>query len=221
MSLPDGHHRLFKRTYSLAELLADGIIHTVAIVAGLLAYAVLLAKVLSSGDSWIFLAMTVYAAGFFLMFGFSLAYNMAPVSQLKWILRRFDHAAIFIMIAGTYTALLSAAGLTYWTRWLLAFVWIGAGGGVLLKFFLPGRLDRLSIVFFLVLGWSGAFALQPLSERLPVSALTLLVAGGLTYVAGVGFYLWENLRFQNAIWHSFVAAASALQFAAVALALDA
>jgi len=164
--------------------------------------------------------MTVYAAGFFLMFGFSLAYNMTPASPLKWLLRRFDHAAIFIMIAGTYTALLTAAGLTPWTRCLLAFVWIGAAGGVALKFFLPGRLDRLSLVFFLALGWSGAIALQPLSQRLPVSALTLLVAGGLTYVVGVGFYLWENLRFQNAIWHSFVAAASALQFAAVALALD-
>jgi len=221
MSLPDAHSRLFKRDYSLAELLADGVIHVVAIVAGLLAYAVLLAKVISGGNSWIFLAMAIYAAGFFLMFGFSLAYNMTPASPLKWILRRFDHAAIFIMIAGTYTALLSAAGLTGWMRLLLGFVWIGAAGGVLLKFFLPGRLDRLSIVFFLVLGWSGVFALAPLAQRLPVSALTLLVAGGLTYVAGLAFYLWESLRFQNAIWHSFVAAASALQFAAVALALNA
>lgn len=221
MSLPDAHSRLFKRDYSLAELLADGVIHVVAIVAGLLAYAVLLAKVIAGGNSWIFLAMAIYAAGFFLMFGFSLAYNMTPASPLKWILRRFDHAAIFIMIAGTYTALLSAAGLTGWMRLLLGFVWIGAAGGVLLKFFLPGRLDRLSIVFFLVLGWSGVFALAPLAQRLPVSALTLLVAGGLTYVAGLAFYLWESLRFQNAIWHSFVAAASALQFAAVALALNA
>jgi len=219
MSLPDAHHRLFKRTYSLAELLADGIIHVVAIVAGLLAYAVLLAKVLGSGNVWVFLAMTIYAAGFFLMFGFSLAYNMTPTSRLKWLLRRFDHAAIFVMIAGTYTALLTAAGLTGWTRLLLAFVWVGAVGGVLLKFIVPGKFDRLSIVFFLVLGWAGAFALQPLSERLPVSALTLLLAGGFTYVAGLIFYLWESLRYQNAIWHSFVAAASALQFAAVALAL--
>ena len=221
MSLPDAHSRLFKRDYSLAELLADGVIHVVAIVAGLLAYAVLLAKVIAGGHSWVFLAMAIYAAGFFLMFGFSLAYNMTPASPLKWMLRRFDHAAIFIMIAGTYTALLSAAGLTGWMPWLLGFVWIGAAGGVLLKFLLPGRLDRLSIVFFLVLGWSGAFALAPLSQHLPVSALTLLVAGGLTYVVGLAFYLWESLRFQNAIWHSFVAAASALQFAAVALALNA
>jgi hemolysin III len=221
MSLPDAHSRLFKRDYSLAELLADGVIHVVAIVAGLLAYAVLLAKVIAGGHSWVFLAMAIYAAGFFLMFGFSLAYNMTPASPLKWMLRRFDHAAIFIMIAGTYTALLSAAGLTGWMPWLLGFVWIGAAGGVLLKFLLPGRLDRLSIVFFLVLGWSGAFALAPLSQRLPVSALTLLIAGGLTYVVGLAFYLWESLRFQNAIWHSFVAAASALQFAAVALALNA
>ncbi len=219
MSLPDGH--LNERPLSLAELLADGIVHAVAIVAGLLAYAVLLARVAASGDFRLFLAMTIYAAGFFLMFGFSLAYNMTPTSPLKAMLRRFDHAAIFVMIAGTYTALLTAAGLTGWMQWLLGVVWTGAACGVLLKFLLPGRLDRLSILFYLALGWAGITALQPLSQRLPVTALTLLIAGGLTYVVGIVFYLWRTLRFQNAIWHSFVAAAAALQFAAVTLALDA
>ncbi len=219
MTLPSSHPRLSKRSYSLGELLADGIIHAVALVAGLLAYAVLLAKVARDGNSWIFAAVAIYAAGFFLMFGFSLAYNMAPPSPLKWLLRRFDHAAIYVMIAGTYTALLTAAGLGGWTRLLLTLIWIGAGGGVLIKFFLPGRFDRLSIVFFLVLGFAGVFAFEPISARLPVPAMTLVIAGGATYVAGIAFYLWQNLKFQNAIWHSFVAGAAALHFAAVALVL--
>jgi hemolysin III len=209
----------FVRPQSLAELLADGIIHIAALVAGLLAYAVLLGRLAGSGEYSTFAAATVYAAGFFLMFGFSLAYNMTPASPLKAILRRFDHAAIFVMIAGTYTALLTAAGLTVGMRWLLAVVWTGAVGGVLFKFLLPGRLERISVLFYLALGCAGVVALQPLSQRLPVSALTLLVAGGLTYVAGVGFYLWKTLRFQTAIWHSFVATAAGLQFAAVVLAL--
>ncbi len=219
MTLPSTHPRLSTRSNSLGELPADGIIHAVALVAGLLAYAVLLAKVARDGNSWIFAAVAIYAAGFFLMFGFSLAYNMAPPSPLKWLLRRFDHAAIYVMIAGTYTALLTAAGLGGWTRLLLTLIWIGAGGGVLIKFFLPGRFDRLSIVFFLVLGFAGVFAFEPISARLPVPAMTLVIAGGATYVAGIAFYLWQNLKFQNAIWHSFVASAAALHFAAVALVL--
>ena len=87
---------------SPAELLVDGAVHASAIVAGGIAYAILLAKVAADGDAWMVSAMAVYAAGFFLMFGCSLAYNMTPSSPLKRMLQRFDHAAIFVMIAGTY-----------------------------------------------------------------------------------------------------------------------
>ncbi len=217
MTLPAGHPRLSKRPFSLEELLADGIVHAVTLVAGLIAFAMLLAKVAATGDYRRTAALAVYAAGFFFLFGFSLAYNMTPSSPLKWLLRRFDHASIFVMIAGTYTALLSTGGAGGWTESLIAFVWIGAAGGILLKFILPGRLDRLSIVFFLVLGGAGIVSLGPLSQNLPAATLQLIVAGGATYVVGVGFYLWKNLRFNNAIWHGLVAGAAALHFVAVAL----
>ena len=124
MTLPENHPRLFKRAYSHAELIADGFVHAVAIVAGLIAFAVLIGSVARQGDLSNALAMGVYAAGFFLLFGFSLAYNMTPPSRLKWLLRRFDHASIYLMIAGTYTALLSQLpnGALAWT--LAAIVWI-------------------------------------------------------------------------------------------------
>ena len=216
MTLPSGHPRLSKRPFSLEEQLADGIVHAIALVAGLIAFAALLARVAMSGDHGRVAALSVYAAGFFLLFGFSLAYNMTPASPLKWLLRRYDHASIYVMIAGTYTGLLAGGGAGAWTNALLALVWIGAGGGVLLKFILPGRLDRLSIAFFLILGATGLFALGPLSQGLPPTSLHLLVGGGLIYVVGLGFYLWKGLPFQNAIWHGFVAGAAALHFAAVA-----
>jgi hemolysin III len=216
MNLPAGHPRLAKRPFSLEELLADGIVHAVALVAGLIAFAVLLAKVATSGDYGRLAAFAIYAAGFFLMFGFSLAYNMTPVSPLKWLLRRFDHASIYVMIAGTYTALLATGGAGVWTQLLLALVWVGAGGGILIKMALPGRLDRLSIVFFVILGCAGLFALGPLSQGLPAATISLIIAGGLSYVVGLGFYLWKSLHFHNAIWHGFVASAAALHFAAVA-----
>lgn len=218
MTLPAGHPRLTKRPFSLEELLADGIVHAVSLVAGLIAFAVLLAKVAASGDFGRIAALAIYAAGFFFMFGFSLAYNVTPPSSLKWLLRRFDHASIYVMIAGTYTALLATGAAGEWGPILLGLVWIGAAGGVALKFFLPGRLDRLSIFFFVILGGAGVFALGPLSRGLPTASLLLVIAGGATYVMGIGFYLWKSLQFHNAIWHGFVAGASALHFAAVASA---
>ena len=208
MSLPSGHPRLSKRPFSVEELLADGLI----------AFAVLLAKVAASGDFGRTAALAIYAAGFFFMFGFSLAYNVTPPSSLKWLLRRFDHASIYIMIAGTYTALLATGAGGRWGSLLLTLVWIGAAGGVALKLFLPGRLDRLSILFFLILGGAGVFALGPLSHCLPTASLSLVIAGGAAYVVGIAFYLWKSLQFHNVIWHGFVAGASALHFAAVASA---
>lgn len=218
MTLPPSHPRLSKRPFSLEELLADGIVHAISLVAGLIAFAVLLAKVATTGDLGRIASLAIYAAGFFLMFGFSLAYNVTPPSPLKWLLRRFDHASIYAMIAGTYTALLATGAAREWGPLLLALVWIGAAGGVVIKFLFPGRLDRLSILFFLILGGAGVVALGPLSQGLPSASFMLVLAGGATYVIGIGFYLWKSLHFHNVIWHCFVASASALHFAAVASA---
>ena len=219
MTLPADHSRRQKRELSLAELLADGIVHTLALLAGLIAFPLLLSHTLRTAGIGTFAALAVYACGFFLMWGFSLAYNMAPPSALKWLLRRFDHSMIYVMIAGTYTALIPQLESAAWAWTLGAVVWTGAALGILVKVALPGRYDRLSILAYVALGWTGVIAIGPVTEALPAMSLWLLVAGGLTYVAGVGFYIWERLRFQNAIWHLFVAVAAGLHFAAVAMAV--
>ena len=218
MSLPADHYRVQKRDLSLGELLADGIVHALALLAGLIAFPLLLSHGLQTAGLGTFAALTVYSAGFFLMWGFSLAYNMTPPSALKWLLRRFDHSMIYVMIAGTYTALIPHLSGN-WPLVLGFVVWTGAVLGILVKVVLPGRYDRLSILAYVMLGWVGVIAIGPVSAALPSVSLWLLVAGGATYVAGVGFYVWERLRFQNAIWHGFVAVAAGLHFAAVAVAL--
>ena len=151
--------------------------------------------------------------------GFSLAYNMAPPSPLKWVLRRFDHSAIYIMIAGTYTAIVAQFDDALWAMVLAGVVWTGAILGAVVKIALPGRYDRLSLIAYIALGWVGVLAIGPASASLPGVSLWLIVAGGLTYVAGVAFYKCHALRFHNAIWHLFVAIAAGLHFAAVALAV--
>lgn len=218
MALPADHYRINKRDLSLHELLADGIVHAVALVAGLIGFPILLVHALQTAEVGMFAALAVYAAGFFLMWGFSLAYNMTPPGALKWLLRRFDHSMIYVMIAGTYTALLPHLE-SHWAWALGIVVWTGAALGIAVKVALPGRYDRLAILAYVMLGWVGVIAIGPVSAALPVLSLWLIVAGGATYVAGVGFYVWERLHFQNAIWHGFVAVAAGLHFAAVAVAV--
>lgn len=219
MTLPETHARMLKRAPSLPEVLADGIVHALALLAGLIAFPLLLFHALQNAGIGTFAALTVYAAGFFLMWGFSLAYNMTPPSALKWLLRRFDHSMIYVMIAGTYTAVIPHLDSGAWAWGLGIVVWAGAALGIMVKVALPGRYDRLSILAYVMLGWVGVIAIGPVSAALPSVSLWLLAAGGLTYVAGVAFYLWERLRFQTAIWHGFVAVAAGLHFAAVAVAL--
>lgn len=218
----DGLHiRAFARRYSTGELLADGVVHAFAIVAGLIAFPLLLWHALQTARLGSLAALAVYAAGFFLMFGFSLAYNMAPPGAAKWLLRRLDHSMIYVMIAGTYTPVIVQFDSPAWAWALGAVVWAGAALGILVKVVLPGRFDRLSILAYLLLGWVGLIAAVPATSALPALSIWLLVAGGVTYVAGVGFHVWDRLRFQNAIWHLFVTVAAGLHFAAIAVALAA
>jgi hemolysin III len=205
-----------KRLYSQGELLADGIVHVVAILAGLIAFGVLFSRIVDRGAAFDGLAVGIYALGFFMMFGFSCAYNMTPHSSLKTLLRRFDHAAIYIMIAGTYTALLSQLSDQFWGVVLLAVAWIGAIGGSMIKLLMPGRLDRLSLALYLMLGWSVLIAIGPVIHSLPIVTMTLVVIGGLLYSVGVVFYKWHSLKFQNAIWHGFVAVAAGCHYAGIA-----
>ena len=219
MSLPHHHYRIIKRPYSTGELLADGIIHAIAILAGLIAFPLLLNYAMQNAGVGLFAGLAVYALGFFLMFGFSLAYNMTPPSAVKWILRRFDHSMIYVMIAGTYSAIIVQFEHAS-SAWMVGgTVWAGAILGILIKVFLPGRFDRLAIIAYILLGWVGVAAVVPVVNALPLVSLWLLLAGGVTYVAGVAFYVWESMRFQNAIWHLFVAVASGLHFAAIAVSV--
>ncbi len=162
----------------------------------------LFVQIVKSGDTSNGLAIAVYAAGFFLLFGFSCAYNMTPPSPLKWLLRRFDHAAIYLMIAGTYTALLAQLP-NHALAWTLAAHRLGRRPGrdrpeTLLAGTVRQRLDRF--LSRARLGGDLGRA-TPAGRRCPASTMALIAIGGLLYSVGVIFYRWHSLKFQNAIWH--------------------
>jgi hemolysin III len=163
----------------------------------------------------------IYMIGLIAMLGISAAYNMWPISPTKWLLRRFDHSAIYLLIAGTYTPFLALmkSGLAF--AGLTVGIWSSALVGVLLKLALPGRFDRLSIALYLMLGWIGVIAYDHLLPVIPSASLWLLGIGGILYSLGTLFHLWERLRFQNAIWHGFVVLAAGCHYSAVLACLPA
>jgi len=201
--------------YDRAEVIADGVVHLLGVGAGLVASVILVVIASRSADAGEIASVVVYVVALLAMLGLSASYNLWPLSPLKWILRRFDHSAIYLLIAGTYTPFAAQlkAGLT--SAGLLTGIWGTAIAGMSLKLLLPGRFDRLSVVLYLLLGWSGVVFYNEIVASLTPATLWLLAVGGLLYSAGVVFHVWRNLRFQNAIWHAFVLAAAAVHYSAV------
>jgi hemolysin III len=210
----DGRPSRLTWNYDRRELLADGVVHAIGV--GLALVGAILLIIASSDSTQVGKAsVLIYAAGLLTMLGLSAAYNMWPVSPSKWLLRRFDHSAIYLLIAATYTAFIAHMKVEMATVGLLLAVWCLAIIGIVLKLALPGRLDRLSIGLYLLLGWSGIMAYEPLAAVLPRPTLWLIAAGGLRYSTGVVFHLSERLRFQNAIWHCFVLMGALCHYTAV------
>lgn len=194
---------------------ADNSVHALSLLFCLPATALLLFHTATSGSGLAAAAASAYGFGMLAMFGFSAAYHLVSHPQWKDRLRVCDHAAIFLMIAGTYTplAIFAIGGSLGWS--LLALVWLLAAGGILLKALAPRRWDTASIAYYLVLGWVGLPAAGLLIETLSRTALVFLGAGALLYTVGVGFHIWNRLRFQNALWHGCVLAAAGCHYIAV------
>jgi hemolysin III len=202
------------RRLSVAELVADGIVHGVGLtaVAAIGAVALTLAVIDTSAGSVPSLA--VYIGSLLFVLAVSMAYNLSPISPIKRVLARLDQAAIFLFIAASYTPFLDFVGGGAANMLLMA-VWSASLVGIALKLVVPARFGRLAILLYLGIGWSGVLVFQQLAETLPPVALWLLVAGGLLYSLGIIFHLWDKLRFQNALWHGFVVAAALLHLAAI------
>jgi hemolysin III len=201
--------------YDRAELIADGVVHVLGIAFGLIAATALIVFASLYASTKEIISVSVYVTGLLAMLGLSATYNLWPISPVKWMLRRFDHSAIYILIAATYTPFLMQMNDRFMATVLLVGVWSVAATGIALKIFLPGRFDRLAVGLYLAMGWSGVIAYDSLVSSLPTSTLWFIAAGGLIYSLGVIFHAWERLRFQNAIWHSFVLLAAALHYTAV------
>jgi hemolysin III len=206
---------MIKWEYDRYEILADGVVHALGIAGGIVGVTILLTLAAPVASTWEMASVAIYGSGLLAMLVISAVYNLWPVSPVKWILRRFDHSAIYLLIAGTYTPFITQMKANREAVILLVGVWLTALVGIALKLSFPGRFDRLSIILYLLLSWSGAMAFESVFGTLRGSTLWLLVAGGVLYTTGVVFHIWDSLRFHNAIWHAFVLLAAACHYGAV------
>lgn len=209
------HHFRFGREYDFHEVLADAIVHGIGVTLALIGVTALIFHASLWGSHGALMAAWIYGVGLISALAVSFTYNMLPPSRLKWIMRRLDHSAIFVLIAATYTPFLQPGLSDPRIMGLFVAIWVMALLGITLKCALPGRYDRMAIGLYLLMGWSGVISIGPIAEHLPPISLTLIVAGGVLYTAGVVFHVWRRLRFQNAIWHGFVVTAAAIHYAAV------
>lgn len=201
--------------YSLGEEVVHAISHGIGIPLSIAALVLLVAFSALYGNVWHVASTAIYGTTLILLYTASTLYHVIPHDKARPILQKLDHAAIYLLIAGTYTpfTLVTLNGGWGWT--LFGMAWGLAVAGIWMVLWGGARLQRLSLALYLLMGWLVVIAIEPLIDSIENGGLVLLVAGGLSYTIGAGFYAWERLKWNHAIWHLFVLGGSMLHFFAV------
>jgi len=204
-----------KRPQSVAEEIANGVSHGLALVACLIATPFLLSSASRRGDAWSVVGTAIFAGAMIFMYLSSTLYHVLPENRAKRVFRVLDHVAIFTLIAGTYTPFTLGVLRGAWGWTLFSIVWSLAVLGMTLK--ITGALWRplISIGLYLAMGWLIIIAIRPLWLKVPFQGMLLLFAGGIAYTAGVLFYAAERIRYSHFVWHLFVVLGTTCHFFAV------
>jgi len=206
--------------YSRGEEIANSITHGIGVVLSIAGLSVLTSFASVFGSAWHIVSCSIYGATQILLYTASTLYHSIPYPRAKEILRVFDHSAIYLLIAGTYTpfTLVSLRGPWGWT--IFGVVWGIAIVGILLRAWwmrkaLTGQKAIWRTLPYIGMGWIAIIAIKPLLDALAPGGLAFMLAGGLAYTLGSIFYAWKKLPYHHAIWHLFVMAGSAFHFFAV------
>lgn len=202
--------------YSPREEWLNCAVHVAGIVASGIAIPVLVLAARRTGDPWLLAGGLAFGISALLMFTTSALYHAARDPDVRLLLRRVDHAAIYLLIAGTYTPFTLGVMRGTWGWTLAAVIWTLALAGIVFKTTALGfRFHRASVALYVVMGWLAIVAIRPLMQSLSLHELSWLLAGGLCYTVGVAFYVWKSRPYTHAIWHVFVLAGVACHFVTV------
>ena len=198
--------------FSLAEEIWHAITHGLGLVLSIAGLTTLVAYAALSESSIAVISSAIYGVTLIILYGSSTLYHAITHHKVKSLFQTFDHASIYVLIAGTYTpiTLVTLGGTLGWS--IFAINWSTAIFGIYMKFAYPGRFEKLSLVLYLLMGWLIVVAMKPLLEVMPSGGIELLVAGGLAYTFGVIFYVKDSKPYYHAIWHLFVLAGSIFHY---------
>lgn len=197
------------------EEILNAVTHGIGAALALAGLVVLITAAWINGGTWHVVSFVIYGVSLVLLYLASTLYHSFRNIKVKHVFKIIDHAAIYLLIAGTYTpfALVALHGVVGWT--IFSVIWGLALTGIVLKIFFVKRFKVLSTVCYILMGWAAVVMIKPLLATLAVEGLYWLIAGGVLYTVGAVFYLARRLPFNHAIWHLFVMAGSAAHFLAV------
>lgn len=201
--------------YSFKEELANSITHGIGVILSVCALGILATYARIYGNAWHIISVTVYGLTLILLYAASTLYHSIQLPRIKNILQILDHAAIYILIAGTYTpfTLVNLRGPWGWS--LFAVIWCLAFVGAAIQIGQMKRWRGVSLILYVGMGWTILVAIKPLISSVATGGIILLLLGGLAYTFGILFYRWKGLNFHHAVWHIFVITGSIFHFFAV------
>lgn len=203
------------RTLSIGEEIFNSITHGIGVLLSIAALVLLVVFAAIKGSAWHVVSFAIFGTSLVLLYTFSTLYHSFTKIKIKNIFARFDHAAIFLLIAGTYTPFLltSIRGTIGWI--LFGIIWGLAIAGIVIRSIYLTRFRKIMVVIYVLMGWMFVFAGSSIIKSLPVSSIVFLFVGGICYTVGVIFYSWRKLPFGHGIWHLFVLAGSIMHFFSV------
>lgn len=204
-----------KRTLEFYEELANTITHAVGVALSIAGLVLLVVRAAMAGNAWQVVSFSIFGSSLILLYLASTLYHGFTSKRVKAVLRIFDHSAIYLLIAGTYTPFLLVTLRGPWGWSLFGVIWGLAVAGITFKIIFGPKYELVSTAFYLLMGWVVIIAIKPLLAALPTAGFIWLLGGGLAYSLGVIFFVWEKLPFNHAIWHGFVMTGSSLHFFAV------
>jgi len=208
------------RTLSLGEEIFNSITHGIGTLLSIAALVLLVVFAAIKGTAWHVVSFSIFGSTLVLLYLSSTLYHSFTKEKIKNLFVRFDHAAIFLLIAGTYTpfVLTTIRGALGWT--LFGIIWALAIAGVVIRSIYLTRFKNLMVGIYLAMGWMFLMVVVPMVRNLPTSSIIFLFAGGGCYSVGVIFYAWRNLKYGHGIWHLFVLAGSIMHFFSVLYSLN-
>jgi hemolysin III len=205
--------------YTKGEEIANAVTHGVGTLLAISALVLLIVFSAKFGNVWYVVSYTIYGSCLVILYLFSTLYHSIPNDKAKKVLRIFDHASIYLLIAGTYTPFALTILRNHGGWIIFGVVWGAAIIGITIKVFFTGKFQVVSTIMYVIMGWLIVFYLKTIILYLPTTGLVLLVVGGIVYTLGSVLFLFDKIAYNHSVWHLFVLGGSTCHFLCILLYL--